>query len=91
MTQEVKELKKQLKQLKSEPNTPHEKSDNKDLEDLRQSLERETIERLLREDDIVRLQKELVATKKQFEEGKLGNKELKEVTVRLRAVEDDKV
>jgi hypothetical protein len=91
MTQEIRELKKQLKALNtSTPSTPG-GADNAVIEELRQNLEKETIERLLKEDDLAKVRKELETFKKQTEEEKSGNKEIKEITTRLRAVEDEKV
>ena len=97
MTQEIRELKKQLKTLNgSTSSVPTTTSvpgggDNALIEELRQTLEKETIERLLKEDDLAKMKKEMETFKKQTEDDKSGNKEIRELTIRLRAVEDEKV
>lgn len=88
MTQEIRELK---KQLKSVPSSPRAGGDNAIIEELRQNLEKETIERLLKEDDLAKVKKEFEELKKHVEEDRNNNKEMKDLTSRLRAVEDAKV
>ena len=89
MTQEIRELKKQLKATPAP--IPAGGSESMVIEELRQNLEKETIERLLREDDLTKMTKEFETFKKLTEEARSGNKEIKELTTRLRALEDEKV
>lgn len=94
MTQEIKEYKKKVKlyeQQGASSGGSGSGADSQIIDALKKDLEKETIERLLREEDLEQIKKELSALKQTMEDNRNDNKEIKELTVRLRALEDEKV